>query len=57
MFKEEKAKFIVTLDQCYFAMIKPIEEELKELGLEQIVMVSASDSMEKVNRRNYLEEV
>lgn len=56
MFKEEKAKFLVSLDQCYLAMLKPIEQELKELGLEQIILVSASDSMDSKAKLNYLYE-
>ena len=28
MFQEEKAQFLVSLDQCFLAMIKPIEQEL-----------------------------
>lgn len=54
MFKAEKAKFLVSLDQCYLAMLKPIEQELKELGVEQIVLVSASDSMDGKAKLNYL---
>jgi len=56
MFKEEKAKFLVSLDQCYLAMLKPIEQELKALGVEQIVLVSASDSMDSKAKLNYLHE-
>lgn len=56
MFKEEKAKFLVSLDQCYLAMLKPIEQELKALGVEQIVLVSASDSMDSKAKLNYLYE-
>lgn len=56
MFKEEKAKFLVSLDQCYLAMLKPIEQELKELGVEQIILVSASDSMDGKAKLNYLHE-
>ena len=56
MFQEEKAQFLVSLDQCFLAMIKPIEQELKELGVEQIVLVSASDSMDGRAKINYLEE-
>ena len=56
MFKEEKAKFLVSLDQCYLAMLKPIEQELKELGVEQIILVSASDSMDGKTKLNYLHE-
>ena len=56
MFKEEKAKFLVSLDQCYLAMLKPIEQELKDLGVKQIVLVSASDSMDGKAKLNYLHE-
>lgn len=56
MFKEEKAKFLVSLDQCYLAMLKPIEKELKELGVEQIILVSASDSMDSKAKLKYLQE-
>lgn len=56
MFKDEKAKFLVSLDQCYLAMLKPIEQELKELGVEQIILVSASDSMDGKTKLNYLHE-
>ena len=41
----EQIKMIVALDQCYLAMIKPIENELKDLGIENVVIVSAKDSM------------
>lgn len=56
MFREEKAKFLVSLDQCYLAMLKPIDQELKELGVEQIVLVSAGDSMDGKAKLNYLHE-
>jgi len=56
MFQEEKAKFLVSLDQCYLAMLKPIEKELKELGVEQIALVNASDSMDKKAKLNYIKE-
>lgn len=56
MFQEEKAKYLVSLDQCYLAMLKPIEQELKELGVEQIILVSASDSMDGKTKLNYLRE-
>lgn len=56
MFKEEKAKFLVSLDQCYLAMLKPIEKELKELGVAQIILVNASDSMGGKTKLNYLRE-
>ena len=56
MFRDEKAKYLIALDQCYLAMLKPIESELKEMGVKQIVLVSASDSMGSVTKLNYLWE-
>ena len=56
LFIEEKANYIIALDQCYLAMIKPIEKELKELGIENIVVVSASDSMDLKATANYMLE-
>lgn len=57
LFREEKATKLVALDQCYLGMIKPIENELKEMGLENVVIVSASDSMNLKSKMNYLSEV
>ena len=37
-------------------MLKPIEQELKDLGVTQIVLVSAGDSMDGKAKRNYLWE-
>ena len=45
MIRFERANYIVALDRCYTAMLKPIEEELKDFGIQNIVVVSASDSM------------
>ena len=56
LFVEEKSNYIIALDQCYLAMIKPIEKELKELGIENIVVVSASDSMDLKATANYMLE-
>lgn len=56
LFKEERIDHIVSLDLCYLGMLKPIEKELKELGLEEIIIVSASDSMNKKATFNYLVE-
>lgn len=55
--KYEKAKYIVALDRCYLAMLKPIEQELKELGIEKIVIISASDSMNLMGKIDYLKDV
>ena len=57
LFHGEKAKYLVALDQCYLGMIRPIENELKELGVENVVVVSASDSMNLKSKLNYLNEV
>lgn len=56
LIEEEKAKYIVALDQCYLGMIRPIEHELKELGINNIIIVSASDSMNLKSTINYLIE-
>lgn len=56
MIKEEKAKFLVSLEQCYLAMLKPIERELKNIGVEQIILVNASNSMGSKEKLNYIYE-
>lgn len=55
--KYEKAKYIVALDKCYLAMLKPIEKQLKELGIENIIVISASDSMNLSGKIDYLKDV
>ena len=37
-------------------MLKPIEKELKELGIENIVIISASDSMNLSGKIDYLKD-
>lgn len=56
MFEEENIKHLFALDQCYLGMLKPIENELRELGVENITIVSASDSMNLKSTINYLTE-
>ena len=56
LIQNEKSKYIVALDQCYLAMLKPIEKELRDLGIGEIVIVSASDSMDVKTTMNYLSE-
>ena len=53
----EKSNHIVALEQCYLGMLKPIEEELKERGINRIITLSASDSMNIVGKINYLLDV
>lgn len=57
LLKYEKAKYIVTLDMCYLGMLKPIENELKDLGIENIILVSPSDSMNTKGKLSYLSDV
>lgn len=57
MIKKEKVDYIVALDQCYVGLIKPIEDELKDFGIKNIIVVSANDSMETIHTMNYLMEV
>ncbi len=56
LIEEEKVKYLVALDQCYLGMLKPIENELKDLGIDNIMIVSANDSMNFMSRIRYLEE-
>ena len=55
--KYERAKYIVALDMCYLAMLKPIEKELKELGINNIIVLSASDSMNIRGKIDYMKDV
>lgn len=55
--KHEKPKFIVALDKCYLGMIKPIENELKEMGINDIILLSSSNSMDEMQRLDYLKDV
>lgn len=43
---KEKCSHIVSLDQCYLAMLQPIERQLKDYGINQIIIVSAADSLD-----------
>lgn len=53
----EKSKHIVALEQCYLGMLKPIENELKERGIDRIITLSASDSMNISAKISYLLDV
>lgn len=55
--KHEKANYIIALDKCYLAMLKPIENELKDLGINEIVTLSATDSMNLLGKINYMQDV
>ena len=45
LLKYENVKHIIALDACYLSMIVPIENELKDLGIDSIIIVSSEDSM------------
>lgn len=55
--KFEGAKYIVALDICYLFMLKPIEQELKQLGIENIIVISPADSMTLQGKIDYLTDV
>lgn len=55
--KAEQAKYIIALDKCYLGMLKPIEKELKELGIDTIITLSASDAMNLPGKISYLKDV
>ena len=57
LLKYEQANYIIALDRCYLSMLKPIEHELEELGIEKIITLSASDSMNIISKINYLMDV
>ena len=55
--KYEKANYIITLDLCYAAMLQPIEEELKNMGINDIIVLKASDSMNLKGKMSYIKDV
>ena len=55
--KFEGADYIIALDKCYLSMIKPIESELKEIGIKYIITLSATDSMNLSGKIDYLKDV
>lgn len=50
----EKPKYIITIAPCYLGMIKPIENELKELGINDIILLNPNDSMGELGQTSYL---
>ena len=57
LIKYEKADYIVAFDKCYLAMLKPIEHELKDLGIKTVVTLSGTDSMNLSGKIDYLRDV
>lgn len=56
LIKREKINKIIALDQCYLTMLKPIENELNEYGIDNIIIVKATDSLTSKGNFNYIEE-
>ena len=54
--KYEKPKYIVALDKCYLGMLKPIENELKELGINDIILLNPAESMDMKGQLSYLKD-
>ena len=57
LIKYEQAKYIIALDKCYLGMLKPIEGELKKLGINTIITLNASDAMNLQGKISYLKDV
>ncbi len=55
--KYEKPKYIVTIAPCYLGMIMPIETQLKELGINDIVLLNPTDSMDEFGQMSYMIDV
>ncbi len=56
LIESERINHIVSLDLCYIAMINPIEKQLWEYGIKDLLIVSAQDSMNKKAKSEYLKE-
>ena len=54
--KKEKASHIIALDICYLAVLKPIEKELREMGINEITIVSPADSLNSKGKINYIDD-
>ena len=50
----EKADFIISLDICYLAMLKPIEPQLRDRGFGTIILVSADNSLGRRGKKQYI---
>ena len=55
--KYEQPKHIISLDLCYLAMLKPIENELKDFGIDNIIILNSADSMTVSGKIAYLKDV
>lgn len=54
---QEKPKYIVTLERNYLEFIKPIEKQLKNIGVDTIILISLTDSMNLYGKLDYFRDV
>lgn len=52
--KFEKPKYIITIAPCYLGMFKPIENELKELGINDIILLDPMNKMNESGQLSYM---
>lgn len=57
LIKFEKVSYIISLDLCYLKMITPIESDLKSLGINTILILSAIDSMTFAGKIDYIKDI
>jgi len=57
LIKAEKPKYIVTLEKNYLEFLKPIEKQLIDLGIDTIILLSITDSMNLYGKINYFIDV
>ena len=55
--KRERPKYIFALDMVYMATLSLIESDLKSLGIEEIVLVSATDDMTLRGKLDYINDL
>lgn len=56
MIINEKIEFIFVFEPCYLSMIKPIENELSDLKIKAIVLISSNELMTKSQQLFYINE-
>lgn len=57
LIKRERPKSILALDRVYIATLCHIENELKELGIEEIIVLSATDDMTLRGKLDYINDL
>lgn len=56
MIRDEHAKYLVSLDICYLAMISPIEKELIQIGVRKALIISPAQNMSSFQKRFFAKE-